>query len=86
MVKKNNRKKKLQKGGMEDAISWNSGGPGGSLGTLADDIIGTIIYTINSVVNAVGVVEDIIELPADMGTAFTETNAPNPDNVNITSY
>ena len=86
MVKKNNRKKRLQKGGVEDAISWSRGGPGGSLVTLGEDIIGTIVYTINSLVNATGVVKDIIELPADMGTAFTETNAPNPNNVDVTSY
>jgi len=83
MVKKNVKK---QKGGMEDAISWNKGGPGGSLVTLGEDIIGTIVYTINSVINATGVVADLIELPSDMGTAFTETNAPNPDNVKITGF
>lgn len=78
-------KQKKQKGGFE-GISYNAGGPSGSLTDLAEDIAGTIIYTINSVINSIGVTTDLISLPSDMGTAFTEKNAPNPDQVDVTNF
>lgn len=80
------KKKQIkQKGGFE-GISYDAGGTSGWPWTLAEDIIGTIIYTINGVVNAVGVVDDLINLPSDMGTAFAAKNAPNPDSIDINGF
>ena len=80
-MKKGERRGKKMSGG---AIDYDAGGPGGGIGDLAEDIVGTIIYTINSLTNSIGVVTDLIELPADMGTAFSAKNAPNPNDVKIT--
>lgn len=81
-VNKEKNKKKM-KGGQ---IRYDAGGPGGSIKTLAENIIGTIVYTINSLTNSVGVVKDLIELPADMGTAFSAKNAPNPNDVDVKGF
>jgi len=83
-MKKSGSRKKVRKGKLKGGdISYDAGGTGGSIGTLAENIVGTIIYTINSVINSVGVVTDLIELPSDMGTAFSAKNAPNPNNIDI---
>jgi hypothetical protein len=76
------KKIKKQKGGESQAISWDYGGTG--ITDLPADIIGVIIYTINTIINAIDVVTDITELPGDMGTAFSEPNAPNPNDVDVT--
>ena len=88
-MKKEKRGKRTGKGKMRggyEGIKYDAGGPGGNLGDLAEDIVGTIVYTINSITNSIGVVTDLIELPADMGTAFSAKNAPNPNDVNIKGY
>ncbi len=70
------------KGGQDEAIQWDHGGT--SIGDLPSDIIGVIIHTINTIINAVGVVDNIVGLPANMGTAFSSPTEPSPDDVDVT--
>jgi hypothetical protein len=76
------KKTKKMSGGKEEAIPWDYGGT--SITDLPADIIGVIVHTINTIVNAVAVVDNVIALPANMGTAFSSPTEPNPDDVNIT--
>jgi hypothetical protein len=75
------RKTKKMNGGKEEAISWDYGGTG--ITDLPADIIGVIVHTINTIVNAVAVVDQIVGLPANMGTAFSSPTEPNPDDVDV---
>ncbi len=77
-IKRNNKK---MNGGKEEAIPWDYGGT--SITDLPADIIGVIVHTINTIVNAVDVVDKIVELPANMGTAFSSPTEPNPDDVDV---
>ncbi len=77
--KKISTKKSLKGGRME----WNDGGTSGSPTTLAYDIIGLVIHSINTVTDSIDVIDSINNLPADMGTAFDEQGAPNPNDVKI---
>jgi len=74
-------RKKMKGGDVE--INYNKGGPGGSLSNLPLDIVGTVIYAINSIVASVKVVDTIGNLKSDMGVAFNEQAAPNPDDIDI---
>ena len=77
------RKNKKMKGGADDElIPWDYGGTG--ITDLPADIIGVIVHTINTIVNAVDVVDQIVGLPADMGTAFSSPTEPSPDDVDVT--
>jgi hypothetical protein len=78
---KTKRKTKKMSGGKEEAIPWDYGGTG--ITDLPADIIGVIVHTINTIVNAVTVVDNIVGLPANMGTAFSSPNEPNPDDVDV---
>jgi len=69
--------KRKQKGGE----NYSDGGTGGSPGTLAADIIGLIKYSFATISDSMNVMNSISDLPGDMGTAFDEKAAPNPDNV-----
>ena len=75
-------KNKKMKGGQDEAIQWDYGGT--SITDLPSDIIGVIVHTINTIINAVGVVDDIVALPANMGTAFSSPTEPSPDDVDVT--
>ena len=75
------RRKKLN-GGDAEAITWNEGGTG--ITDLPADIIGVIVHTINTIINAIAVVDNIVGLPANMGTAFSSPTEPNPDDVDVT--
>lgn len=78
------RKNKKMKGGATDElIPWDYGGTG--ITDLPDDIIGVIVHTINTIINAADAVLDIIELPGDVGTAFSSPTEPNPDDVDVTA-
>jgi hypothetical protein len=77
------RKTKKMSGGKEEAISWDYGGTG--ITDLPSDIIGVIVHTINTIVNAVAVVDQLVALPANMGTAFSSPTEPNPDDVDVSS-
>ena len=72
--------KKLN-GGQSEAIPWNYGGPG--ITDLPSDIIGVIVHTINTMINTKTVVDQLVGLPANMGTAFSSKAEPSPDSVNI---
>jgi hypothetical protein len=72
---------KKMTGGQDEAIPWDSGGTG--ITDLPADIIGVIVHTINTIVNAVAVVEQITGLPANMGTAFSSPTEPSPDDVDV---
>jgi len=80
-TKTKTKKTKKMSGGKEEAIPWDYGGTG--IEDLPADIIGVIVHTINTIVNAVAVVDNIVSLPANMGTAFSSPNEPNPDDVDI---
>ena len=80
-TKKIKRKTKKMSGGKEEAIAWDSGGTG--ITDLPADIIGVIVHTINTIVNAVAVVDQLVGLPANMGTAFSSPNEPSPDDVDV---
>ena len=84
ILKKTKTKTKTKKmsGGKEEAIPWDYGGTG--ITDLPADIIGVIVHTINTIINAVAVVDQITGLPANMGTAFSSPNEPNPDQVDVT--
>jgi len=58
------------KGGNADLIDYTSGGTGGDIPTFVEDIAGTIVWTINSVIGSINVIEDIMGLASNMGTAF----------------
>ena len=75
-------KTKKMSGGREEAIPWDYGGT--EITDLPADIIGVIVHTINTIVNAVAVVDQITGLPANMGTAFSSENEPSPDQVDVT--
>ena len=81
-MKTKTKKTKKMSGGKEEAIPWDYGGTG--IEDLPADIIGVIVHTINTIVNAVAVVDNIVGLPANMGTAFASPTEPSPDNVDIT--
>jgi len=72
-------KRKKLKGG-----DYNDGGTDGSPVTLAEDIFGVIIYVFQTMNDAINVINTVSDLPGDMGTAFSEKGAPNPDNVQVT--
>ena len=74
------RSKKMS-GGKDEAIAWDYGGTG--ITDLPADIIGVIVHTINTIINAVAVVDNIVGLPANMGTAFSSPTEPNPDQVDV---
>ena len=78
MVKKDKKNKK-QDGGY---INWDKGGTSGRVGVFVDDIIGLVVHTINTMTDSIDVMQSMINLPNDMGTAFTEKAAPTPDQVN----
>ena len=77
------RRKKLN-GGKAEAIPWDYGGTG--ITDLPADIIGVIVHTINTIVNAVLVVDNLVGLPANMGAAFSSQTEPTPDDVDVTGF
>lgn len=71
------KKTKVQYGGLTDVqggkiplIPYDYGGTDGNIQTFAEDIAGTIIWTINSVLSTINVVTDVIYLPDNMDTAW----------------
>lgn len=91
MVKKGNSKKirnnKVKKGGAGsgsiDNPNYNSGGPDGDVGTLVEDIWGTVLYTIGSITSAVRTITDTMQLGPNIGAAASNPATPNPDDVDI---
>ena len=79
---KTKTKTKKMSGGKEEVIEWDEGGTG--IIDIPADIIGVIVHTINTIINTVAVVDNVIDLPANMGTAFSSPTEPNPDDVDIT--
>jgi len=75
------KKTKKQEGGN---IQWNRGGTSGNVGVFVDDIIGLVIHSINTFTDSIAVMNTVIDLPGDMGTAFSEKGAPQPNEVRIT--
>lgn len=80
---KTQTKTKKMTGGQDEAIPWDSGGTG--ITDLPADIIGVIVHTINTILNSISVMEQVIGLPANMGTAFSSPTEPSPDDVDIKS-
>ncbi len=75
------KKTKKMRGGKEEAIPWDYGGT--AIEDLPADIIGVIVHTINTIINAIAVVDQLTGLPANMGTAFSSPTEPNPDQVDV---
>lgn len=80
---KTKTKTKKMTGGQDEAIPWNDGGTG--IEDLPADIIGVIVHTINTILNSISVMEQVIGLPASMGTAFSSPTEPTPDDVDVSS-
>ena len=72
------------KGGQAELIPWDYGGT--AIEDLPADIIGVIVHTINTIVNAVFVVDNLVGLPANMGAAFSSETEPTPDDVDVTGF
>ena len=70
------------KGGQAELIPWDYGGTEPI--DLPADIIGVIVHTINTIVNAIMVIDNVAGLPANMSAAFSSETEPNPDNVDVT--
>ena len=79
--KKRTGGRRRMKGGQDEAIPWDYGGTG--ITDLPADIIGVIVHTINTIINAVAVVDNVVSLPGDMGTAFSSPTEPRPDDVDV---
>jgi hypothetical protein len=68
------KKNKKQKGGKANLIQYNYGGTnlGSSKGFVpfTQNIAGGIIWTINSIIASTNVINDVMSLGSDMGTAW----------------
>jgi hypothetical protein len=76
----------IQKGGIEgvgEPLHWDKGSSKGGTGAFIDDIIGIVSYSIDSIYSGINAVEFIMQLPGDIGTAFTAKNPPTPSSVHI---
>ena len=62
---------------------YDAGGTGGSPVTLAEDIVGLVIYTFQTMEDAIDVINTIGNLSGDMGTAFDEKGAPDPNSIDV---
>ena len=85
--KKTNKKQKKQKqiGGGWDP-GYNAGGMTWNYGlNFVEDIVGTVLWGVASLVNGVETVTDLVNIKRDMGTAFSAKNAPNPDSIDVGS-
>ena len=85
--KKTNKKQKKQKqiGGGWDP-GYNAGGMTWNYGlNFVEDIVGTVLWGVASLVNGVETVVDLVNIKRDMGTAFSAKNAPNPDSIDVGS-
>jgi len=83
MVKKIKQKGGMMADGIGQPLYWDKGGTGGSIGTFVEDIIGIVAYAIDSDISGIQTIEDVVNLPSDMGKAFNSPNAPNPNSVNV---
>jgi hypothetical protein len=75
--------KKKQKGGDMSDPTYDSGGTSGNVGTLVEDIWGTVVYTVGSITSAILTITDTMTLGPDIGSALSNPATPNPDNVDI---
>lgn len=70
-----------QTGGNSDTDYWRmsvpSGtGTGGGFGTLLNDIIAVVSSSVNTIVDTVHFVENVMSLKGDMGTEFSNHGSP----------
>jgi hypothetical protein len=72
--KRKNKKKSKQNGGRIDLIPYDSGGTslGWTLGFLPfiQNVTGSIIWSVNSIISTVNATESTLNLASDMGTAW----------------
>ena len=71
------------KGGRLGRMEWNEGSTSGNPVDTVEDIIGIIVHSINTITSSVNVMDSVFNLRRDMGVAFDEKGAPNPNNINI---
>jgi hypothetical protein len=66
--------------GIADALMkmcpYNSGGTGGDIGTLAEDLVGVVLKIGCAAGNGLNTIDSLLELPANLGTAYREPGAP----------
>jgi hypothetical protein len=54
----------------------SSGGTGGDIGTLAQDLIGTVENISCATGQGLNLMDNLLELPANLGTAYRDPGAP----------
>lgn len=82
-MKNKKGKKLIKKGGSIDNPNYDKGGPDGNVGTLVEDIWGTVLYTIGSITSAILTLEGVLTLGPNIGAAASNPSTPNPDDVDI---
>jgi len=75
--KKGGQKRKTLKGGLPP------GSTDGTASALADDIIGMLEATFNTVKYSVETIISVVELPEDIGKAWADPAAPNPSDIKL---
>ena len=70
--KKRRQPRRKQRGG--------STGTAGDLGTLADDIMGVATSIGSTIWDSIGLLKDVVMIPSDLGTAFSDSGAPGVNN------
>ena len=74
--------KKKQSGGWDP--NYHAGGMDWNYGWgFVEDIVGTVMWGVASLVNGVETVVDLVNIKSDMGTAFHAKNAPSPDTISV---
>lgn len=59
-----------------DLCGKSSGSTSGSIGTLAQDLIGTVFNISCATGQGLNLVDNLLELPANLGTAYKDPGAP----------
>jgi hypothetical protein len=76
-VKKTKKTVKKQRGGLPQ------GGTSGDLGTFTQDIVGVIEATFDTIKYSTESIIGIIEIPSDMGRAWSDPGAPKPSDIHL---
>lgn len=64
-------------------INYDQGGPGGSVGTFVNDVVGIALHGVNTVGSTLDVIDTTLKLRSDMGVAFDENAAPTPNDIRM---
>ena len=83
MAKKVKKTKKAKKTVKKQRGGLPQGGTSGDLGTFTQDIVGVIEATFDTIKYSVDTVIDVIQLPSDMGRAWSNPGAPKPSDIHL---